>query len=63
MAHQLLINGRTKKIQPKQKYKTAEKQAIEDWILSDPFSTLELQTAIDKLKNRKAASVDHMCME
>jgi len=44
VAHQLLINGRTKgKPQPKHKYKTTEKQhEIEESILRDPFSPPEL---------------------
>lgn len=65
MAHQLLINGRIKrKPQPKHKYKKTEKQhEIEESILIDPFSRPELQTTIDELKNRKAASVDDICTE
>lgn len=65
VAHQLLINGRTnKKIQPKHRYiKTERQYMIEELILRDSFLALELQTAIDQLKNKKAPGLDDVCTE
>ncbi|KAL4154014.1 hypothetical protein QTP88_001847 [Uroleucon formosanum] len=66
VAHQLLINGRTNIKKEKKKnhrYISDGKQCEGESILRDYFSPLELQTAIDELKNKKAAGVDDICTE
>ncbi|XP_050066097.1 uncharacterized protein LOC126555181 [Aphis gossypii] len=45
------------------RYTSDGKQCEGESILRDYFSPLELQTAIDELKNRKAAGVDDICTE